>query len=1106
LSGRVDYGVAGLAVLLHDPPWKPWGIGVAGRIAGCGGSYWECIAGRLANDERLRPEARSAARQAAAEYRAYAESLGSHELQGALVLRVLAAELRARGLGEAARCAEEAERLILQRHPVVRRADTAASALDRLLLGALGDEVRSGGSLFIVNPFNPRIRRPIPDEIPVERVASFIAEYVRSVADVLEASSGAAGPGGACRTLLHMAFSLLEPAWYATVGPEYVPPADTRIPTHTVFDHVNAALATMLWAGGEGEGLRGCLAVVDLAGVQEWIQESRRLRDLWAASWLASLLAWKSVESLVEEYGPGVLVQPPARLNPFYAAWLISRLNVSNDRVRSMLMELLSLGHGFPVDPTLPTRITLALPPEACDSVEDRVRRGYGGAWREIMDRVAGFLDMECGGGSGGVACNALNEVRRLPPPLAQRIVVVGVEEAWREAERIYDENSRLLSGYIDRSRFAEAAYYPVALGIIAARREGERYIALPQRFATREYHEYARSVYGEALRRGREGRLLCTVCGRAAAVVDGEYLDREGVLAAEVGRERLCPYCLAKRLLRRLLETGVYQPFPGLNAGRAVRERLRPGSVDVYTARTRLAGDRLREALEAVAECYARNREDFREELRGRETLWGAFHAPNTFLTASERAGFSLEGEEIEKLESVVLEAAHYDRARGELVELLRSLEGCEGAAERVERALRTAWRVRRKYAILKLDGDFIGSMLIKAKLRLEPQSYVEQASNIGDNTARRRLAETVAAVIEALDRATHGSFREVSTLATPSYHFTLSRALAAGALKDRDLVERRGGFLVYAGGDDVLAILPPAERREFGGLVLARPTAMEAAEELRRAYWASDSPEGFKGFHLVRGSSGNVLAVVPALAVYGRSGSLLYVDSMYPMWASMRLSTLLEESKDEAELRRRGVNTAIAEKDVLFVAADSGGVAVLPQYLRGSSPHGVGDLDLAGRLVRAASAVALLGGRALQGETPLPGSLAADVQESVRRLWLAEGLARLLALRLLERSLGEGRSSTVSTVLSQAYPGVAGQAGITPGGRLDAARLLRALTLLAGLQEEDELFNLYALAGGEAGRLALASGYAVEARGRAAQQLFTSIIAALKAFRSAL
>ncbi|MEB3859652.1 MAG: hypothetical protein LRS43_00415, partial [Desulfurococcales archaeon] len=437
-----------LAVLAHDPPWKPWGI-KAGGIDGCGQEpYWACIAGKLKEFYKGDDRVVRALEEAVKLYRELEKRVESHELQGALILRTLAARLESRGFKELAEATRRAEERILD--PRVREADRLASAIDRVFLSR---ELSEAHPVFI-NPVNPYLVQPYREKLGVSLVARYVKELVEHVLMLLGESRRATI--GDPMLLAHLVYSFLEPLWYKVISEsglepqKYVPPADTRIPTHTVFDHLNAALAALLWTVGGGPS--GCMAIVDLAGVQSWISEARRLRDLWAASWIASMLAWKTIEGLVEEYGPGVLVQPPARLNAFYASWLLGRKLGSDPAGRNLkeTLDMLGLRLGWPLDPTMPCRAHLALPKEECSGLEDRIKDYYERAWKLFAEKLCEWASKVCseieetieGGGEDSrvsKVCKRLDSLGlcNLDPPLPLRIVIVDVERAWREARSL---------------------------------------------------------------------------------------------------------------------------------------------------------------------------------------------------------------------------------------------------------------------------------------------------------------------------------------------------------------------------------------------------------------------------------------------------------------------------------------------------------------------------------------------------------------------------------------------------------------------------------------------------------------------------------------------
>ena len=160
-------------------------------------------------------------------------------------------------------------------------------------------------------------------------------------------------------------------------------------------------------------------------------------------------------------------------------------------------------------------------------------------------------------------------------------------------------------------------------------------------------------------------------------------------------------------------------------------------------------------------------------------------------------------------------------------------------------------------------------------------------------------------------------------STLVTPAYQYSLSKALMATALVDALLVERLLGVLVYAGGDDIAALVPAyAPKGELveknletingvvgGGLVevVRRVRGSPFVGGLfvilsRLNYWGYLARKGFKGFHLLDDS-----IVVPALRVYGRSYGVLVVHYRDHLYTAYRVAGWLEE---EAKSRSRIVS----------------------------------------------------------------------------------------------------------------------------------------------------------------------------------------------------
>ena len=239
------------------------------------------------------------------------------------------------------------------------------------------------------------------------------------------------------------------------------------------------------------------------------------------------------------------------------------------------------------------------------------------------------------------------------------------------------------------------------------------------------------------------------------------------------------------------------------------------------------------------------------------------------------------------------------------------------------------------------------------------------------------------------------------------------MSRALAALAELDRRAVEQHGGVVIYAGGDDLVAVAPASEyEAEFaerrGRLVLTRKRlrglpALRVLRDARRHYWGNHRDgKAFAVLRTVVEEGGErrrvATAVSPALAAYGRSGIVLYWRSKSPLWAGAGLAHGLLDEKDMVRTIRGGRR---AEKDVAIVASDAAGAAPLPNTIPGASAARIaGSLDALERL-----ALAIEGGEASR-------SLVYDIlREAGLLAELAERSPRL-ALTLLESITGRNTS----------------------------------------------------------------------------------------------
>ena len=98
-------------------------------------------------------------------------------------------------------------------------------------------------------------------------------------------------------------------------------PADTRIPDHSIWDHLDltSAFAGAFAADPDGEV---ALLSLSIGPVQTFIAAARSTSDLWAGSHLLSRLAWEAMRPVCEQLGPDAILFPRLRGIPQVDLWL----------------------------------------------------------------------------------------------------------------------------------------------------------------------------------------------------------------------------------------------------------------------------------------------------------------------------------------------------------------------------------------------------------------------------------------------------------------------------------------------------------------------------------------------------------------------------------------------------------------------------------------------------------------------------------------------------------------------------------------------------------------------------------------------------------------
>ncbi len=201
----------------------------------------------------------------------------------------------------------------------VKKADRWAAAADRAAFPNREDDGRWPAWQQVRFDERPVIIHPLTGE----------AFALKSLADVTPETAKALAQGHLER-LIHAGDLRRTALAFWRFGPEIDAsdikslwtqlPADTRVPDHSIHDHLDltVALASAFVAGDGGPAL----LAVSLGPVQEFIAHGRTTSDLWAGSHLLSRLSWEAMRVICERLGPEAILFPRLRGVPLVDLWL----------------------------------------------------------------------------------------------------------------------------------------------------------------------------------------------------------------------------------------------------------------------------------------------------------------------------------------------------------------------------------------------------------------------------------------------------------------------------------------------------------------------------------------------------------------------------------------------------------------------------------------------------------------------------------------------------------------------------------------------------------------------------------------------------------------
>lgn len=173
-------------------------------------------------------------------------------------------------------------------------------------------------------------------------------------------------------------------------------PADTRVPDHSIWDHLDL---TSAFAGAFAADLNGEAALLSLSigPVQSFIEAARTTSDLWAGSHLLARLAWEAMKPVCEQLGPDAILFPRLRGVPQVDLWLRDTVGLPREWFASCDWNKPGTDANPLFSAALPNRFVAVVPASRAKKIATQVEQAVRGYLQKLGQTVVNRLLAEAG-------------------------------------------------------------------------------------------------------------------------------------------------------------------------------------------------------------------------------------------------------------------------------------------------------------------------------------------------------------------------------------------------------------------------------------------------------------------------------------------------------------------------------------------------------------------------------------------------------------------------------------------------------------------------------------------------------------------------------------
>ncbi|GIX21707.1 MAG: type III-B CRISPR-associated protein Cas10/Cmr2 [Gammaproteobacteria bacterium] len=179
-------------------------------------------------------------------------------------------------------------------------------------------------------------------------------------------------------------FHKLGPLWQLL-------PADTRVPDHSIWDHLDltSAFAGAFAADPDGQA---ALLALSIGPVQSFIASARKLDDLWAGSHLLARLSWEAMRVVCERLGPDAILFPSLRGIAQADLWLRDQMHLPDALFKGCAWTTRPSDENPLFAAALPNRFVAVVPASQAREIAEAVEVGVRGWLKDLGKRVVDEL------------------------------------------------------------------------------------------------------------------------------------------------------------------------------------------------------------------------------------------------------------------------------------------------------------------------------------------------------------------------------------------------------------------------------------------------------------------------------------------------------------------------------------------------------------------------------------------------------------------------------------------------------------------------------------------------------------------------------------------